>query len=72
MEVLKRGFGMWWGEGEGEGLVEVGEGSLKQKESTLAMRQQVDQDPNPKIQRQIPLQTMLGAWVQAELNNTLS
>ena len=40
MEVLERGFGMWWG--EGEGLVEVGEGSLKQKESTLAMRQQVD------------------------------
>ena len=70
MEVLKRGFGMWWG--EGEGLVEVGEGSLKQKESTLAMRQQVDQDPDPKIQGQIPLQTMLGAWVQAELNNTLS
>lgn len=46
--VLKRGFGMWWG--EGEGVVEVGEGSLKQKESTLAMRQQVDQDPNPKSQ----------------------
>lgn len=48
VEVLKRGFGMWWG--EGEGVVEVGEGSLKQKESTLAMRQQVDQDPNPRSQ----------------------
>lgn len=48
VEVLKRGFGMWWG--EGEGLVEVEEGSLKQKESTLAMRQQVDQDPNPRSQ----------------------